>query len=141
MVWAWPGKPATPEGNDGVLQRLKRLCGVGGQLPFGLPPELETLEYTAGPVVADDKSFGRGHLDAAADAISRLKSLKRLTVGHCSSSHLPLGFVARLPTGLQVLMLQTTPRGCACITPDPALCCWVFHLACASSVCSARCSI
>jgi hypothetical protein len=89
------------------------LGGVGGQLRSGLPPGLQTLHYTGGPVsVANSNeqrrrelNFRRRHLDCAVETISHLRSLKELAVQHsvrCCSVTLPLSFVSQLPASLQV---------------------------------------
>ena len=78
------------------------LRGVGGQLPFGLPPLLEHLEYSAGCAMsARSAKFESTHLDAAAEAICSLPNLSFLKVQH-SLTYLPSSFVSRLPTSLRV---------------------------------------
>ena len=82
------------------MQRLKTLCDVPGRLPFGLPPQLETLEYAAGPAsdVGPIFSFGSRQLEAAAEAVLRLRNLQKLTELRCWPPHLLLGFWSGLPS-------------------------------------------
>lgn len=86
-----------------MLQMLRVLRGVGSQLPFGLPPLLAHLEYSAGGAMsACSAKFNSTHLDAAAEAICRLPNLSFLKVQHALTAHIPFSFVSRLPTSLQV---------------------------------------
>jgi hypothetical protein len=75
------------------VQRLKTLRGVGGHLPFGLPPQLETLEYTAEPAAGSNTPFSSERLAAAAETVARLPKLKQLTVQHCERHSLPPAFI------------------------------------------------
>jgi hypothetical protein len=88
-----------------TLQRLRTLRGVGGRLPFGLPPQLETLEYIAQGAAAQD-CYGQTEEAAAAEVIARLGNLVRLTVRRCVWTSLPLSFVSSLPITLQVAVLS-----------------------------------
>ena len=88
-----------------TLQRLRTLRGVGGRLPFGLPPQLETLEYIAQGAAAQD-CYGQTEEAAAAEVIARLGNLVRLTVWRCVWTSLPLSFVSLLPITLQVAVLS-----------------------------------
>ena len=88
-----------------LLQRLKVLRGVGGQLPFGLPPLLEVLEYSAGSATSTlpcSAEFSSTHLDAVAEAICRLPKLSFLRVQHSLTPYLPFSFVSGLPPNLWV---------------------------------------
>ena len=86
-----------------VVQRLKDLRGVRGQLPARLPPLLETLEYVAWtPYDLKYDCKDTRQLDTAAQAISRLQHLKWLAVRLCSYHCLPVGLVTQLPLSLQV---------------------------------------
>lgn len=65
------------------MQRLTTLHGVGGWLPFGLPPRLTALKYTAGPVAGGDDAFDYRSATAAADVLQSLTQLPTLNVRRC----------------------------------------------------------
>ena len=74
---------------------------MGGRLPFGLPHQLETLEYIARRA-APHELYGSREEAAAAEVIARLGSLLQLTVRHWT--YMPLSFVSALPSTLQVAL-------------------------------------
>ena len=102
-----------------LLQRLKVLRGVGGQLRFGLPPQLEVLEYTAGSATSTRSvEFNSIHLDAAAEAICCLPKLSFLRVQHSLTPYLPFSFVSGLPPNLWVSHgLVFHDKVCSCRQP------------------------
>jgi hypothetical protein len=81
------------------LQRLRTLRGVGGRLPFGLPHQLETLEYIA-RAAAPREFYGSREEAAAAGVIAQLGNLVQLTVRLWTA--MPLSFISTLPSTLQV---------------------------------------
>ena len=114
------------------LQRLRTLRGVGGRVPGGLPPHLETLEYIAEPTFEEDAidskavwdgadkpnfvanfnlQFGTRDQAVAARAVGRLARLRRLTVQRCYGL-LPLSFVSRLPASMEVRAAAALCRAC-----------------------------
>jgi hypothetical protein len=86
-----------------LLQVLKTLRGVAGQLPLGLPPQIETLEYSAEPASDDHKLWRiNERLPAAVARIGQLQKLRELTVPRCWGALLPISIVRQLPATVQV---------------------------------------
>jgi hypothetical protein len=80
------------------------LQGICGHLPLGLPPLLETLEYTGpnGFDLAKSKVDGTEYMTTAAAVIGGLQKLRWLI--HEGSLHcqLPPSFLSQLPSTVQV---------------------------------------